>query len=142
MLARSKKIYVHLVYLKDIFQSSTSHGVIDKLIGENQFADRVEINSTTLKIFSEAKPLSALATDTELVSRYDLGPQRECQNLESDYDPFDYIIAIQKTNLPDLNQWLPSALRHKFALLARKHNSILKQVLDPIRQRLIGPYWF
>ena len=120
-----------MVCLGNICRSPTAHGVLDKLIRDKRLDDRLEVDSAGTGNFHVSESPDRRATEAALARGYDLSQQRARQVKSSDYEVFDLILAMDKTNLSDLRERCPPHCRHKLGLFLSRSQSGLEEVPDP-----------
>ena len=120
-----------MVCLGNICRSPTAHGVLEKLIKDKRLDDRLEVDSAGTGNFHVSEVPDSRATEAALARGYDLSRQRARQVKSSDYELFDLILAMDKTNLSDLHERCPPHCRHKLALFLSRSQSGLEEVPDP-----------
>jgi len=120
-----------MVCLGNICRSPTAHGVLDKLIKDRRLDDRLEVDSAGTGDFHVSEAPDRRATEAALARGYDLSQQRARQVKSSDYEVFDLILAMDKTNLSDLHERCPPHCRHKLGLFLSRSQSRLEEVPDP-----------
>lgn len=99
---------VLFVCLGNICRSPTAHGVFEALVNERRLADRIVVDSCGTGDWHVGHAPDRRAA-TEAAGRgYDLSHLRARQVRPADFDQFDYILAMDRQNLADLEVMRPS----------------------------------
>ena len=123
---------VLFVCLGNICRSPTAEGVCAKKIGECDLAKRVTVDSCGTSAWHVGEPPDARATREAARRGYDLSPLRGRQIAASDFQRFDYILAMDKDNLAELQSICPPGFSgHLGLLLDFAPDSTLEEVPDP-----------
>lgn len=94
--------------LGNICRSPTAHGVFQQLVDERGLAEIIEVDSCGTGGWHVGEGPDARATAEAKTRGYDLSPLRARQVHEGDFDRFDYIIAMDRANLRDLEAMAPA----------------------------------
>ena len=120
-----------MVCLGNVCRSPTAHGVLDKMIKDKRLDGRLEVDSAGTGNFHLAESPDTRAIKAALARGYDLSRQRARQINTSDYESFDLILAMDKSNLSDLHERCPPDFRQKLGLFLNRSQSGLEEVPDP-----------
>ena len=120
-----------MVCLGNVCRSPTAHGVLDKMIKDKRLTGRLEVDSAGTGNFHLSESPDTRAIKAALVRGYDLSRQRARQINASDYESFDLILAMDKSNLSDLHERCPPNFRQKLGLFLSRSQSGLEEVPDP-----------
>ena len=120
-----------MVCLGNLCRSPTAHGVLDKLITDKRLDGWLEVDSAGTGNFHLSESPDTRAIKAALARGYDPSRQRARQIAASDYESFDLILAMDKSNLPDLRERCPPHLRQKLGLFLSRSQSGLEEVPDP-----------
>ena len=131
MTFRSEKIRILMVCLGNVCRSPTAHGVLDKMIKDKRLVGRLEVDSAGTGNFHLSESPDTRAIKASLARGYDLSRQRARQINASDYESFDLILAMDKSNLSDLNERCPPHFKQKLGLFLSRSQSGLEEVPDP-----------
>jgi len=125
--------------LGNLCRSPIAHGVLDKLIKDERLDGRLKEGSAGTGNCHLSESPDTRAIKAALARGYDLSRQRARQINASDYESFDLILAMAKSNLSDLRERCPSHLGHKLELFLSRSQSGLEEVPDPYWS---GPFGF
>ena len=120
-----------MVCLGNVCRSPIAHGVLDKLNKDKRLDGQLEVGSAGTGNFHLSESPDTRAINAALAREYDLNRQRARQNNASDYESFDLVLAMDKSNLSDLRERCPSHLGQKLGLFLRGSQSGLEEVSDP-----------
>ena len=120
-----------MVCLGNVCRSPIAHGVLDKLIKDKRLDGRLEVDSAGTRNFHLSESPDTRAIKAALAKGYDLSRQRARQINASDYESFDLILAMDKSNLSDLHERCPSHFGQKLGLFLSRSQSGLEEEPDP-----------
>ena len=106
-----------MVCLGNICRSPTAHGVLEKLIQNNELSEFIEVDSagtSTYHLGDHPDPRSIAAAQRR---GYKLEEQIARQVSANDFYEFDYVLAMDTDNLQHLENAAPSASKAKLQLL-------------------------
>ena len=115
----------------NLCRSPTANGVLDKLIKNKQLDYRLGGDCAGTGNFHLSEPPDTRAIKAALARGYDLSRQRARQINASDYESFDLILAMDKSNLSDLHERCPPHFRQKLGLFLGRSRSGSEEVPDP-----------
>lgn len=124
-------IRVLMVCLGNICRSPTAHGVLVKYIDNKGLSKYIEVDSAGTgdwHIGEKPDPRSIAAASQR---GYALDSLRARQVEREDYHLFDYILAMDGSNLQELQRNCPPAQQSKLGLLLDFGDSDLQAVPDP-----------
>lgn len=98
---------VLFVCLGNICRSPTAHGVFEAMVRERGLEDRVHVDSCGTGEWHVGEAPDGRATVEAAGRGYDLRHLRARQVTASDFDDFDYILAMDRQNLADLEAMRP-----------------------------------
>lgn len=107
------KIKVLFVCMGNICRSPTAEGVFNKLLQDEQAQDLFEIDSAGTHAYHVGESPDDRAQDTARKRGIDLSYIRGRKFDVSDFEGFDYILAMDTSNYKILMQACPSHLQHK-----------------------------
>jgi protein-tyrosine phosphatase len=123
---------VLFVCLGNICRSPTAHAVMLQRVAERGLADRIEVDSCGTGAWHVGEPPDARATSEGQRRGYDLSVLRARQFDAEDFDRFDYILAMDRANLNELQALRPAGFEgHLGLLLAFAPHAALDEVPDP-----------
>jgi len=111
-----KQIKVLFVCMGNICRSPTAQGVFERLVQAQGLADRILIDSAGTHAYhigsSPDKRSQAAAKNRGL----DLSGQRARKVTAADIEEFDYVLAMDRTNLEDLRDLVEASQRERVRL--------------------------
>ena len=119
------------VCLGNICRSPTAHGVFRHLLREAGLAQRVRVDSAGTGSWHAGEPPDARALEAAAARGYDLGDLRARQVRISDFQKFDYILAMDRDNLDELRRLRPQSARVEPELFLRYAQDAVAEVPDP-----------
>lgn len=123
---------VLFVCLGNICRSPTAHGVFLKKLAERKLEHRVEVDSAGTANWHVGKAPDPRTIKAAAKRNYDLTPLRARQAIAADFDYYDYVLAMDKSNLSDLKALKPAAAKTKPELfLSFAHHFKEQEVPDP-----------
>lgn len=109
-------VKVLFVCMGNICRSPTAHGVFLKLIADQSISDLIEVDSAGTHAYHIGKAPDTRSQRAALRRGVDLSPLRARQVEISDFDYYDYILAMDNDNLDILVTLCPPQQRHKLQL--------------------------
>lgn len=131
MSKRAKPIKVLMVCLGNICRSPTAHAVFYQRVADASLSDVIEVDSAGTGNFHIGEKPDKRARHAAKERGYDLSGLRARQVKASDFEKFDYILAMDDNNLRDLIAQCPTELRHKVQLFMEFADNIDLSVPDP-----------
>ncbi|HEX8980950.1 MAG TPA: low molecular weight protein-tyrosine-phosphatase [Parasulfuritortus sp.] len=126
------KTKVLFVCMGNICRSPTAEGVFRKTVQEAGMADHIEIDSSGTHAYHVGSAPDARARQAAAGRGYDLSGLIGRQVDASDFERFDYILAMDMENLENLHRRCPDEHRHKLALFLTYSTRYKdKEVPDP-----------
>lgn len=108
---------VLFVCLGNICRSPTAQGVFEHLVAEAGLEDRVEADSAGTHAYHAGEPPDERAQMEAARRGVDLSRQRARAVTESDFAEFDFILAMDSSNLSILESRCPPEYRERVARL-------------------------
>ena len=124
-------IRVLFVCLGNICRSPTAHSVFAKKVQEAVLSDQIMVDSAGSSGWHNGKMPDSRAIEYAMRRGYDLSGLRSRQITETDFEHFDYILAMDHDNLRDLRQLSPEQHKHKVKLFLEFAELITLEVPDP-----------
>ena len=125
-------VKVLFVCLGNICRSPTADGVFRKKVANANLSEKILVDSVGTGSWYIGEMPDARATQTAMENGYDLSDLRGRQIHQSDFEHFDYILAMDSNNLDDLCVLSPEQYRSKLQLLLEYAFEISeKNVPDP-----------
>ncbi len=109
-------VKVLFVCLGNICRSPTAHGVFQKLVTDLGLAHKIEIDSAGTHAYHIGKPPDSRSQKVALGRGFDLSGLRARQVKPSDFELFDYVLAMDGSNLENLMEVCPEEQCHKLKL--------------------------
>ncbi|MEW5894059.1 MAG: low molecular weight protein-tyrosine-phosphatase [Pseudomonadota bacterium] len=126
------KTKVLFVCMGNICRSPTAEGVFRRLVAEAGLEHRIQIDSAGTHDYHIGKPPDRRALTAAASRGYDLSPLRGRQVTPHDFAEFDYVLAMDRDNLADLQRLCPNDQRHKLRLfLSFSERFCNQEVPDP-----------
>jgi protein-tyrosine phosphatase len=97
----------------NICRSPTAEGVFRDKVKSAGLSNQIEIDSAGTHDYHVGKPPDARAQEAARKRGYDLSGLRGRQVCGSDFETYDYVLAMDKDNLGLLQQRCPAHLQHK-----------------------------
>lgn len=127
-----EKISILFVCMGNICRSPTAEGVFRKLAREAGLEDRLHIDSAGTHSYHIGSPPDARAGAAAIGRGYDLSSLRGRQVAGRDFIDFDYILAMDRDNLANLQSICPPEHARKVSLfLEFSANFSEREVPDP-----------
>lgn len=104
-------VKVLFVCLGNICRSPTAHGIFQKMLADAGLSDRVLVDSAGTAAWHIGKSPDARSTEHAKMRGYDLTPLRARQAISADFDQFDYVLAMDKENLSNLQGICPNGAK-------------------------------
>ena len=127
-----KKIKVLFVCMGNICRSPSAEGVFRDKVSEAGLSDKINIDSAGTHAYHVGNPPDPRSQEAAIKRNFDLSAQRARKVEISDFDEFDYVIAMDMSNEDDLQTICPTELEDKIHLFLNfSNNSSKKEVPDP-----------
>jgi len=126
------KISVLFVCLGNICRSPTAHAVFERKAQERGLASVIDVDSAGTGDWHLGAPPDRRATAAAAERGYDLSALRARQVTQADFNQFDYMLAMDSSNLSDLSKLAPQYSRTNLSLLLDyAPDSPVREVPDP-----------
>lgn len=112
-------VRVLFVCLGNICRSPTAHGVFESMVKARQLNDRIQVDSCGTGDWHIGHPPDRRAASEAAARGYDLSDLRARQLSPSDFDHFDFILAMDRQNLADLEAMRPDHFSGHLGLFLR-----------------------
>ncbi|WP_269618342.1 low molecular weight protein-tyrosine-phosphatase [Zhongshania sp. BJYM1] len=123
---------VLFVCLGNICRSPTAHGVFEKLVADAGLQDKIEIDSAGTGDWHIGRPPDERTQRAAKQRGYDLSHLRARQVTGADFHDFDYVLAMDKSNLKDLRSMAGDKSNcHVSLFLDFAESSWKREVPDP-----------
>lgn len=123
---------VMFVCLGNICRSPTAHGVFQGLVEQSNLQKSIQVDSSGTGDWHIGHPPDRRATLEAKARGYDLSDLRARQVTVDDFHVFDYILAMDRVNLSDLEAMRPAGSKARLALfLTYSDGEEVLEVPDP-----------
>jgi protein-tyrosine phosphatase len=120
------KVNVLFVCMGNICRSPLAHGLFEHRVEEAGLGKTIAIDSAGTHAYHVGNSPDPRSQQTAKRHGIDLSAQRARQVKESDFEQFDYVIAMDRDNHAILSAQCPDEHRHKLKLFLSLHRSCLK----------------
>ena len=134
-------INVLFVCLGNICRSPTAHGIFEGYIKTRGLENLVSVDSAGTAKWHIGSPPDERSIAAALERGYDLSHLRARQATAQDFDSFDYVLAMDATNLDDLRRMCPQNFAGELDLFLNYIESSLGQVSEPRETNVPDPYF-
>ena len=122
---------VLFVCLGNICRSPTAEGVLRHKLREAGLAERIEVASAGTGHWHVGKAPDKRSQAAAKLRGYDLSAQRAQQVTRADFATYDLILAMDNSNLRNLEALQPAKGRSELDLFLRRYQSEVDEVPDP-----------
>lgn len=122
---------VLFVCLGNICRSPTAHGVFRAMVSEAGLSDLIEVDSAGTAAYHVGNPPDQRSATVASGRGYDLSDLRARQAVSSDFEYYDYIFAMDRENLSNLQAICPSEFDGHLGLFLELLPGGVKEVPDP-----------
>ena len=131
-MAKSKlTVHVLMICLGNICRSPTAHGVVEKYIQDRGLSEYIKVDSAGTGDWHIGEPPDSRSQEAAARRGYDLSRQRARQVEAIDFHRFDYVLAMDTTNLRDLQRLCPEEFQLNLSLFLNFGSSHYESVPDP-----------
>jgi len=124
-------INILFVCLGNICRSPTAHGVFQKIVDDRNLSHLLRVDSAGTAAWHIGKNPDPRSQAAALLREYDLSSLQARQVKPSDFEEFDYVLAMDKENLHNLKLVCPPDFKHKLALFLDHTDMGEDEVPDP-----------
>lgn len=110
------QLAVLFVCLGNICRSPTAQGVFERRLADSALAGRVHVDSAGTAAYHIGNPPDPRSISTAKAKGYELAHLRARQLSPEDFDRFDFILAMDESNLAHLNGMKPLGCRAEVRL--------------------------
>jgi protein-tyrosine phosphatase len=118
----------------NICRSPTAQGVFESVVDEADLNERIEIDSAGTHAYHVGEGPDRRAIQAAAKRGIGLGGQRARRVEKTDFARFDYVLAMDSSNLDDLLSMCPKQYRGKVGLF-------LEFAENPLQQDVPDPYY-
>jgi len=116
----------------NICRSPTAHAVFQKVVDKNKLSDAIKIDSAGTHDYHIGKKPDQRATTVAAKRGYDLSQLYAREVVLTDFEHFDYVLAMDSDNYADLNARCNEHNKHKITrFLNYASQTELRDVPDP-----------
>lgn len=115
----------------NICRSPTAEGVFRHKVEQKNLQEQISIDSAGTHAYHVGNPPDQRAQDAALKRDIDLSQQRARRVSADDFSEFDYVIAMDESNLDDLLSICPAGYEDRLHLFLAFSDSGNKEVPDP-----------
>ncbi len=127
-----EKVSVLFVCMGNICRSPTAQGVFEAMVREAGLEAHIRIDSAGTHAYHVGEPPDRRASEAAARRGIDLGSQRARRVSTADFGRFDYILAMDRSNLDDLLNLCPPGHEARVRLFLDYARDIdLQDVPDP-----------
>ncbi len=127
------------VCMANICRSPIAHGLFLSLIREQHLDEAIEIDSAGTHSWRHGNPPDISSQKTAKKHGIDLSKLQARRIVKEDYDYYDYIVAMDKSNLSNMLIECKEENRYKLKLLLEyADNTSLTEVPDPYGEEIDG----
>lgn len=127
-----EQVKVLFVCMGNICRSPTAQGVFERLVQSQGLAERILIDSAGTHAYHIGNPPDKRSQAAAQNRGLDLSGQRARKVTVADFEEFDYVLAMDRTNLEDLHDLVAVSQRERvrlFMTFAERWN--VDEVPDP-----------
>jgi len=110
-------VKILFVCMGNICRSPTAEGVFLQKMTQAGLSEQIHIDSAGTHAYHIGEPPDSRTQQAALQRGFDLSTLRARQVRHTDFEEFDYILAMDQRNYQLLRQQCPANLHHKLALL-------------------------
>ncbi len=111
-----KKVKILFVCMGNICRSPTAHGVFETLLATQNLDDVISVDSAGTHAYHVGEQPDSRAQSVALNRGVDLSSQRARKVMQDDFERFDYVIAMDRSNHADLCELASPEQRKKIHL--------------------------
>ncbi|WP_101759456.1 low molecular weight protein-tyrosine-phosphatase [Oceanicoccus sp. KOV_DT_Chl] len=125
-------INVLFVCLGNICRSPAAQGIFERLVSEKNLATSISVDSCGTAPFNVGKHPDPRSVAASARAGYDISQQIARQIDDQDYSTYNYIIAMDRANLTNVQAWAPSDYQGEINLLMHySQRGGNRQIPDP-----------
>jgi protein-tyrosine phosphatase len=122
---------VLFVCLGNICRSPSAHGIFETLVAQADADSWIEVDSAGTAAYHIGKSPDPRSVQAAKKRGYDLSHLRARQVTEEDFDTFDFILAMDRENLANLQTMRPEGSKAKVRLFLEYGQCVEQEVPDP-----------
>lgn len=128
---REKRVSVLFVCMGNICRSPTAEAVFRRIVEEAGLADVIRIDSAGTHAYHVGNPPDRRAQEAARRRGISLAEIRARRIAETDFEEFDYVIAMDRENLSLLTQQAEERFHERLSLLLEHVDLDVDEVPDP-----------
>lgn len=105
-----------MVCMGNICRSPLAHGLFESLVNSEGLSDLIVVDSAGTHAYHVGEQPDPRSQRTAQKNGIDLSNQRARRVNQSDFEKFDYILAMDRDNFSNLTQYSPAEHHHKIRL--------------------------
>ena len=125
------KYRILFVCLGNICRSPTAHGLFRERVRSSSLSELVEIDSAGTGDWHIGRPPDPRAQDAALEHGFDISDLRARTVTSEDFERFDMILAMDQSNLSNLQSLAPSSFSGHLGLFLDFIDESIREVPDP-----------
>ncbi len=125
------QIKVLFVCMGNICRSPTAEGVFRHQVEQNNLTDQISIDSAGTHAYHVGNPPDQRAQDAAIKRNINLSEQRARRVSADDFLEFDYVVAMDESNMDDLLSICPAGYEDRIYLFLAFSGSEENEVPDP-----------
>ena len=116
----------------NICRSPTAHGVFRHLVESEGYADQIDTDSAGTHAYHVGESPDQRSQATALQRGFDLSDLRARQAVSADFEEFDYVLAMDRSNYEGLRAICPPGLNGKLHMFMKFAPELgINEVPDP-----------
>lgn len=128
---RAPRLRILMVCLGNICRSPTAHGVLEKFIENKEISSFVEVDSAGTSDYHLGRQPDSRSISAAACRGYELENQTARQVQAVDFHEFDYLLAMDRENLNELQRMAPAGSKARIQLLLDYSSAGGESVPDP-----------
>jgi protein-tyrosine phosphatase len=130
-MSDSPPIRILMVCTGNICRSPTAEGVLRTKAAALGWGGRLAVDSAGIEAYHVGAPPDARTQEHARRRGYDLGELRARQVANSDFEQFDWLLAMDRWHLASLKRRCPPALAGRLRLFMAFADGVAREVPDP-----------
>lgn len=110
-------VNVIFVCLGNICRSPAAQGILESMVQDAGLSDKITVDSCGTAPFNVGKSPDPRSIEASSRAGYDISQQIARQIDDSDYEKNDYVIAMDRINLTNVETWAPANFQGEINLL-------------------------
>ena len=110
-------VNVIFVCLGNICRSPAAQGILEAMVQDAGLSDKITVDSCGTAPFNVGKSPDPRSIEASSRAGYDISQQIARQIDDADYEKNDYVIAMDRINLTNIETWAPANFQGEINLL-------------------------